>query len=67
MLQSEIPSSMCTKLHTVAASNNRVHMHIPFVVNHTFNATPLEWLQQPIQYLCRWQKILMMTHQVKTT
>ena len=56
---------MCAKLHTVAASNNRVHMpwslyyclfaphicmvlfftHIPFVVNHTFNATPPERLQ----------------------
>jgi len=21
-------------------------VHIPFVVNHTFNATPTEWLQQ---------------------
>jgi len=65
-LRSEIPSSMCAKLRTVAASNNRVHMpwslyyclfalhicmvlffrHIPFVVNHTFNATPPERLQQ---------------------
>jgi len=26
LLRSEIPSSMCTKLRTVAASNNRVHM-----------------------------------------
>ena len=63
--RSEIPSCMCTKLRTVAASNNRVHMpwslyyclfaphtcmvlfftHIPFVVNHTFNATPPERLQ----------------------
>ena len=66
LLRSEIPSGMCAKLHTVAASNNRIHMpwslyyclfapvlsmvlfftHIPFVVNHTFNATPPERLQQ---------------------
>ena len=90
MLRSEIPSSMCAKLRTVAASNNRDHArnlssrtlvimfnrshvnigrattsqslllllarvtyimvlfftHIPFVVNHTINATPLERLQQ---------------------
>jgi len=26
VLRSEIPSGMCAKLHTVAASNNRVHM-----------------------------------------
>jgi len=26
LLRSEIPSGMCAKLHTVAASNNRVHM-----------------------------------------
>jgi len=84
LLRSEIPSGICAKLRTVAASNNRVHMpwslfayasrhvqsftsaelprhdhstiacsrhicmvlfftHIPFVVNHTFNATP--WVQ----------------------
>jgi len=66
VLPSEIPSGMCAKLSTVAASNNRVHMpwplyyclfgqhicmvlfftHIPFVVNHTFNATPPERLHQ---------------------
>ena len=66
LLRSEIPSGMCAKLRTVAASNNRVHMpwslyyclfaprvcmvlfftHIPFVVNHTINATPPERLQQ---------------------
>ena len=65
VLRSEIPSGICAKLRTVAASNNRVHMpwslyyclfaphismvlfftHIPFVVNRTFNATPLERLQ----------------------
>ena len=47
---------MCTKLRTVAESNNRDHApqslhyclfaHIPFVVNHTFNAMPPERLQQ---------------------
>jgi len=90
MLRSEIPSGMCAKLRTVAASNNRDHArnlplralvvtfnrsqvnigratmsqslllllaratyimvlfftHIPFVVNHTINATPPERLQQ---------------------
>jgi len=66
LLRLEIPSSMCAKLRTVAASNNRVHMpwslyyclfaphismvlfftHIPFVVNHTINATSPESLQQ---------------------
>ena len=66
MLRSEIPSGICAKLRTVAASNNRVHIpwslyyclfaphicmvlfftHIPFVVNHTINATPPERLQQ---------------------
>jgi len=66
LLRSEIPSGMCAKLRTVAASNIRVHMpwslyyclfaphicmmlfftHIPFVMNHTFNATPQERLQQ---------------------
>ena len=66
VLRSEIPSGMCAKLRTVAASSNRVHMpwslyyclfaphicmvlffrHILFVVNHTFNATPPERLQQ---------------------
>jgi len=66
LLRSEIPSGICAKLRTVAASNNRVHMpwslcyclfaphicmvlfftHIPFVVNHTFIATPPERLQQ---------------------
>ena len=65
-MRSEIPSGMCAKLRTVAASNNRDHArnlsyycllaphicmvlfftHIPFVVNHTINATPLERLQQ---------------------
>ena len=66
LLRSEIPSSICAKVRTVAANNNRVHMpwslyyclfaphicmvlfftHIPFVVNHTINATPPERLQQ---------------------
>ena len=66
LLRSEIPSGICAKLRTVAASNNRVHMprslyyslfvphicmvlfftHIPFVVNHTINATLPEGLQQ---------------------
>ena len=90
LLRSEIPSGMCAKLRTVAASNNRDHArnlslrslviafnrshvnisratttqslllllaratyitvlfftHIPFVVNHTINATPPERLQQ---------------------
>jgi len=66
LLRSEIPSGICAKLRTVAASNNRVHMplslyyclfaphicmvsfftHIPFLVNHTINATPPERLQQ---------------------
>jgi len=66
LLRLEIPSGMCAKLRTVAASNNRVHMpwslyyclfaphicmvlfftHIPFVVNHTINATPPKRLQQ---------------------
>jgi len=75
LLRSEILSGMSTKLRTVTASNNRVHMpwslyyclfaphicmvlfftHIPFVVNHTFNATPPERLQEysaltPINY-----------------
>ena len=65
LLRSEIPSGICAKLRTVAASNNRVHMpwslyyclftpyicmvlfftNIPFVVNHTINATPPEMLQ----------------------
>jgi len=65
-LRSEIPSGICAKLRTVAASNNRDHMPrslyyclfaphicmvlfftpIPFVVNHTINATPPERLQQ---------------------
>ena len=83
LLRSEIPISICAKLRTVAASNNRVHMpwslyyclfaphicmalfftHIPFVVNHTFNATPPERLQQYLPELpnfsvffkvCRW-------------
>ena len=66
LLRSEIPSGMCAKLRTVAASNNRDHApqslllllaratyimvlffrHIPFVANHTINATPPERLQQ---------------------
>jgi len=62
LLRSEIPSGMCAKLCTVAASNNRDNArnlparatytmvlfftHIPFVVNHTINATPPERLQQ---------------------
>ena len=89
VLRSEIPSGMCAKFRTVAASNNRDHArnlssrtlvtfnrshvnigrvstleslllllaratyvmvlfftHIPFVVNHTINATPPERLQQ---------------------
>ena len=70
MLRLDIPSGICAKLRTVAASNNRVHMpwslyyclfaphicmvlfftHIPFVVNHTINATPPERLQQPSSY-----------------
>jgi len=61
-----MPSDICAKLRTVAASNNRDHAlqslllnassrhasiflffaHIPFVVNHTINATPPERLQQ---------------------
>jgi len=55
LLRSEIPTGMCVKLRTVAASNNRDHApriyiflfftHIPFVVNHTFNATPPQRLQ----------------------
>ena len=90
LLLSEIPSGMCAKLHTMAASNNRDHpsrslslsllastincspdsqallevthqdhsviacschihvfllfAHIPFMVNHTINATPPERL-----------------------
>ena len=80
LLRSEIPSGICAKLRTVAASNNRVHMpwslyyclfvphicmvlfftHIPFMVNHTFNATLPERLQQsllvvPREPLCRPQ------------
>ena len=71
LVLSEIPSGICVKLRTVAASNNRVHMpwslyyclfvphiwmvllftHIPFVVNHTINATPPERLQQCILVL----------------
>ena len=66
MMRWDIPSGMCAKLRTVAASNNRGHAsqslllllaratyimvlfftHIPFVVNHTINATPPERLQQ---------------------
>ena len=62
LLRSEIPSGICAKLRTVAASSNRIHMPwslyyclsaphicmvlfftlIPFVVNHTFNATSPE-------------------------
>jgi len=98
VLRSEIPSGMCAKLRTVAASNNRDHArnlslrtlvvtfnlsqvnisrattsqslllllvrathmmvlffpHIPFVVNHTINATPPERLQQhPLLFLQR--------------
>jgi len=76
LLRSEIPSSICAKLRTVAASNNRDHArnlssctlvtmfnwshvnigratyimvlgftHMPFVVNHTINATSPERLQ----------------------
>ena len=71
-MRSEIPSGMCAKLRTVAASNNRVQMpfyyclfalhicmvlffmHIPFVVEHTINATPPEWLQQhPLLFTIR--------------
>jgi len=71
LLRSEIPSGMCAKLRTAAASNNRDHalqslllllaratyimvlffMHIPFVVNHTINAMPLERLQQYLPVL----------------
>jgi len=62
LLRSEIPSGMCTKLRTAAASNNRDHAsqslllllartthvftHILFMVNHTINATPPKRLQQ---------------------
>ena len=81
LMRSEIPSGMCAKLRTAAASNNRDHArnlpsrtliimfnrshvnigralaratstmalfftHIPFVVNHTINATPPERLQE---------------------
>jgi len=56
LLQSEILSVMCAKLSIVAARNNRAHLtrslyyclfaHIPFVENHTINATPPERLQQ---------------------
>jgi len=70
VLRSEIPSGMCAKLRTVAASNDRDHArnlsyiacshhgyiflffaHIPFVVNHTINATPQERLQQGEMWL----------------
>ena len=78
LLRSEIPSGICAKPRTVAASNNRVHMpwslyyclfaphicmvlfftHIPFVVNHTFNATSPErlkhYLHNRVQYVCCW-------------
>ena len=76
LLRSEIPSGMCAKLRTVAASNNRDHArnlsyycllaphtcmvlfftHIPFVVNHTINATPLERLQQ-----VQWTSVVMVS------
>ena len=68
LFQLESPSGKCTKLHTVAASNNSSHAmitllllvratyiwvlfftHIPFVVNHTFDATPTESLQQHLE------------------
>jgi len=72
LLRSEIPSGICAKLRTVAASNNRGHMpwslyyclfaphicmalfftHIPFVVNHTINATPPERLQHCYHFSC---------------
>ena len=76
LLQLEIPSGICAKLRTVAASKNRVHMpwslyyclfaphirmvlffmHIPFVVNHTINATLPERLQQyPIKGGALWR------------
>jgi len=104
-LRSESLSSMCAKLCTVAASNNRVHpvrslssspltstincspgsqallevthqdhsitllllvratniwvlffMHIPFVVNHTFRAMPVEWLQHSLAAHKFWLK-----------
>jgi len=63
LLQSESLISKCTRLHTVAASNNRYHtsrslyyclfvphiyglvlffVHILFMVNYSFNATPAE-------------------------
>jgi len=77
LLRSEIPSGICAKLRSVAASNNRVHMpwslcycllaphictvlffsHIPFVMNHTINATPPERLQQYYQYSAVYTKI----------
>ena len=73
LLRSEIPSGICAKLRTVAASNNRVHMpwslcyclfaphvcmvlfftHIPFVLNHTINATLPERLEQYVAKLRR--------------
>ena len=91
VLRSEIPSGICAKLRTVAASNNRIHMpwslyyclfaphicmvlffaHIPFVVNHTINATPPERLQhgQPVccpnvedlSFLCIFPHIFQVT------
>jgi len=74
VLRSVIPSGICAELHTVAASNNRIHMpwslyyflfaphicmvlfftHIPFVVNHTINATPPERLQLSFGTVWRW-------------
>ena len=66
LLRSEIPSGICAKLRTVAASNNRDHSiiaclrhayiflffpHIQFVVNHTINTTPPDRLQQSCQFI----------------
>jgi len=79
LLRSEIPSGICTKLCTVAASNNSIHMpwslyyclfaphkcmvlffmHIPFVVNHTINATPPERLQQKQRWKHTWSSYLL--------
>jgi len=36
MLRSEIPSGKCAKLHTVAASNNRVHPTRPSCSRHVY-------------------------------
>jgi len=51
MLQSESPSSMCAKLHTVPASNNRVHtprslyycLFAPLIYGCSFSRTFRSW------------------------